>query len=303
MRRVRYSLVLSLGLLLLGPWAFAQSTATKPLRVVVSFSVLKDLVELIGQDQVAVQSLVAVGEDPHHFEPQPRDIEMVRAADLIFINGLGFEPWFSRLSKSSKASAKVIVVSAGIKVREGLFHGHHEIDPHAWNSPEKLKQYVDVIFKRLSTERPSSLGIFKNRADELVKNLEMIQQEFKEKFSKIPTKHKVILTTHDAAFYLCDEFGIEAFSPGGLTTSQEIRTQDFVRILQVIEARKIRTVFLEKGHFQVLSQKLSNKTKLKLASPLYLDGLSGVEGPAGTVLRMIRHNLGEIYLALSGANQ
>lgn len=301
MIRLRYLVVLMAGLLFLESSGFAGSAASEPLKVVVSFSVLQDLVQQIGDDQVEVRSLVPVGEDPHHFEPQPRDIEMVRKAELIFINGLGFETWFSRLIKSSKTSAKVIVASARVKAREGVFHGHHEIDPHAWNSPEKLEQYVDVIVNRLSLERPGSATAFKKRADELVKNLELIQQEFKEKFSKIPVSQKVILTTHDAAFYLCDEFGIEAFSPGGLTTSQEIRTQDFVRILEVIENRKIRTVFLEKGHFQILTQKLSNKTKLKLASPLYLDGLSGAGGPASTVLRMLRYNLGEIYSALSGA--
>src|SRR5690606_4255294 len=54
-----------------------------PLDVVVSFSVLADIVEQVGGDRVSVTSLVPVGGDAHTFDPSPDQIAAIADADLI----------------------------------------------------------------------------------------------------------------------------------------------------------------------------------------------------------------------------
>ena len=52
------------------PAQYASAT-TSPIRVVVSFSILKDIVQEVGGTQVVVSSLIGPDSDAHVFEPSP----------------------------------------------------------------------------------------------------------------------------------------------------------------------------------------------------------------------------------------
>ena len=56
-----------------------------------------DMAKVIGGDMIDVSSIVPVGSDPHLYEPTPSDIGKIKSADLIFINGLTFESWLTKL--------------------------------------------------------------------------------------------------------------------------------------------------------------------------------------------------------------
>src|SRR5262245_52889070 len=83
----------------------------KKLNVVVSFSILADVVANVGGANVEVHTLVGPDADAHVFEPTAADARAVAAADILFINGLGFDTWATKLAKSSGSRAKIIVLS------------------------------------------------------------------------------------------------------------------------------------------------------------------------------------------------
>ncbi|MEM6382601.1 MAG: zinc ABC transporter substrate-binding protein [Pseudomonadota bacterium] len=115
--------------------AFAQD---EPLKVVASFSILADMVSNVGGDLVKVSSIVGPDEDAHVYEPVPTDVVGVTEADLVFINGIGFEGFMERLVESSGTEAAVVTVSDGIDVIEneddhddhGDEHASHDDDDH-----------------------------------------------------------------------------------------------------------------------------------------------------------------------------
>ena len=106
--------------------------ASEPIRVVASFSILADMVNVVGGDAVTVTSLVGPNEDAHVFEPVPADAATVAEADLIVVNGLGFEGSIDRLIEASGTSATVAVASDGIDVLMSDDDGHvdHARDDH-----------------------------------------------------------------------------------------------------------------------------------------------------------------------------
>ena len=63
-----------------------------PLAVVSSFSILGDVAKQIGDDKVAVSSLVGPNQDAHAYQMNSSDLKKIRAAKLVLLNGLGFEP-------------------------------------------------------------------------------------------------------------------------------------------------------------------------------------------------------------------
>ena len=94
---------------------FTLAYAASPIPVVASFSVLGDLVKVVGADRVTVTMLVGYDEDAHAFEPKPSDAKKIVASQLMVINGLHFEPWAVKLAKSASYKGDILIASKGIK--------------------------------------------------------------------------------------------------------------------------------------------------------------------------------------------
>ena len=55
---------------------------------------------------------------PTSIRRRPADAKKVADAKVVFVNGLGFEGWMSRLVKASGTKAPLVVATKGIKPRE-----------------------------------------------------------------------------------------------------------------------------------------------------------------------------------------
>ena len=98
------------------------------LPVLASFSILADLTREVGGERVDVASLVGSDQDAHVFQPAPQDVKKLAAAKVFVVNGLGFEGWLNRLSKSSGFKGQTVVASQGVKpltlAEDDHDHGH-----------------------------------------------------------------------------------------------------------------------------------------------------------------------------------
>src|SRR5438105_13720534 len=80
------------------------AAAASPVRVVVSFSILEDIVRRIGGSEIVVTSLIGPDSDAHVFEPRPDQARLLAQAQLFVINGLGYEGWLTRLMRSVQSA-------------------------------------------------------------------------------------------------------------------------------------------------------------------------------------------------------
>jgi zinc/manganese transport system substrate-binding protein len=65
-----------------------------------------------------VGTLVGPNGNAHIYAPSPVDVRKVADANVVLVNGLGFEGWLDRLVKASGTKAPIIVATNGIKPRE-----------------------------------------------------------------------------------------------------------------------------------------------------------------------------------------
>ena len=65
-----------------------HANAAEALPVVASFSILGDLVKVVGGDRVTVTTLVGPDEDAHSFEPKPTDAKFKKIADTVRTAGV-----------------------------------------------------------------------------------------------------------------------------------------------------------------------------------------------------------------------
>lgn len=71
--------------------ADAEAGGGGPLQVVVTTSILRDVVETLVQDDGEVVVMIPPGVDPHAFEPSAQTVAALRGADLVVANGLWLE--------------------------------------------------------------------------------------------------------------------------------------------------------------------------------------------------------------------
>src|SRR3954471_18503916 len=100
----RYVLCAAMAALLAG----GVARADERIGVIATFSILGDLVKNVGGDRIEVTTLVGPGGDAHVYTPSPADVKKVAAAKAVFINGLGFEGWITRLVKASGSKAPTV---------------------------------------------------------------------------------------------------------------------------------------------------------------------------------------------------
>ena len=71
-------------------FAWIAPTNAKPLEVVASFSILGDMTERVGSEDIKLTVLIGPDSDAHGFEPTPADARRLAAADIILANGASF---------------------------------------------------------------------------------------------------------------------------------------------------------------------------------------------------------------------
>lgn len=282
--------------------------AEAPIHVVASFSILGDMVKNVGGDRVRVTTLVGPDGDAHAYEPTPAAAKAVRAADLVVVNGLGFEGWLDRLIAASGYRGTVVVASSGVKPREMKEepgHGkkdahddHEETDPHAWQSLANGRLYVDTIAKALSAVDPAGASYYGERAAVYAQQLTDLDAWAKAEFSAIPDGKRRMITSHDAFGYLGDAYGIEILSPMGIGTGSEPSAAGVKKLIKQIKAEKIAAVFVENISNPRMIEQIAKESGVKIGGELYSDALSGTDGPAASYIEMFKNNVTQIVATM-----
>ncbi len=270
----------------------------KPLSAVASFTILADMVRVVGGDKIQVASLVGPNGDPHSFEPTPSDARTLKDADIVFVNGLGLEGWMERLIVASGQKRAPVVASDGITTRKMDEDGRTILDPHAWNAAANAIVYVHNIAKALSEADPADAGFFDARAEAYVAQLSALDRRAKTEIAALPATRRKILTTHDALGYFAAAYGVEILSPLGFSTEQEPSAASMAALIQQIRKERIKTYFLENSNDPRLIQQIARATNAQPGGDLYVESLSKADGPAASYLTMFQHNLDLILRAM-----
>jgi zinc/manganese transport system substrate-binding protein len=277
----------------------AQANAAEQLPVVASFSILGDLVQVVGGDRVKVITLVGPNEDAHAFEPKPADVKAILGAKLFVINGLNFEPWAQKLAKSANYKGATLVVSQDIKPRAmppepGHKHSHAETDPHAWQDPTNVMTYVKNIAKSLSEADPAGASSYKNNSDIYIQALTALDQFGKNQFASIARPKRQVITSHDAFGYFAARYQIKFLAPQGINADAEPSAKEVAMLIRQIKRDNIRAVFVENMSNPKLLAQITRDTGVTLGPQLYVDALSGPNEPGNTYLKMMRHNMTQL---------
>lgn len=278
------------------------ATADEPVPVVASFSILGDLVQVVGGARVQVTTLVGPNADTHSFEPKPVDAKTILKARLFVINGLSFEPWAEKLAKSAAYQGVTVVASRGVKPLQmedsGDNHGHQEIDPHAWQNPENGLLYVQNIVTALSKVDPAGASTYQANAARYAKVLQDFDAQAKAQFAALPSAKRKVITSHDAFGYFAAHYQIKFLAPEGINADTTPSAKHVAELIRQMKREKIRAVFVENMSNPKLIAQIGKDAGVTLGGTLYSDALSGPTEPGSSYLKMMQHNVTQLLAGM-----
>lgn len=155
--RIRMSLILVAAgaMLALAPGAGAKA----PLQVVAAENVWGSIAAQIGGDRVQVTSIVAnPATDPHDYEPTAVDARTLAEANLVIVNGIGYDAWAPKLLAANPVKGRItLTVGDVVGVKPGG-------NPHRWYSPANVVQVAAAIAAGYARLDPEDHAYFAQQA-------------------------------------------------------------------------------------------------------------------------------------------
>ena len=278
--------------------------ANAALRVIASFSVMEELVKRVAGDSVSVNVIVPAGEDVHRWELTPPNVLALEDTHIVFYNGLGLEPWIRHIEAMSDDQLTLVEVAkkadyTPLLISTGQYKG--EPDPHMWMSPDGAAAYLDVIAETLAEHLPEQAEAFFARAEEARNALANLSLEVKERLDGIPQTNRTLVTSEASFGYFARAFSFEAQGVWGVNHETHGNAQAMAKMSEQLASKRPSALFFESTTPSIHMDALAREHSLPLAGPLYVDSLSGVDGPAANYSAMLRHNAEIMHTALGGA--
>lgn len=276
--------------------------AQAPVKVVASFSILADMVKNVGGEHVEVTALVGPDGDAHVYQPTPADARAVASAQVLVVNGFGFEGWMDRLVKAAAFKGVRMVATEGMtsysmtEIEDGK--KTKVTDPHAWQDLQRGMVYVRNIVDGLAKADPARAPLYRANGDAYLAKLRELDAWIVAELAAIPKEKRQVITSHDAFAYFGRRYSVSFKAPVGFSTESEASAKDVAALIRQIERQKIRAIFIENMSDPRLLQQLASEAGAAVGGTLYADALSSSEGPAPTYIDMFRHNVGQLVAAM-----
>lgn len=118
----------------------SASDSSGKLNVAAAEDFWGSIAEQLGGNQVEVTNIITnPAADPHDYEPTSEDARTMAAAQMAIVNGIGYDPWASKLLAANPEPDRVELTVGDLL---GLKDGEN---PHQWYSPTSVQKVIEEI--------------------------------------------------------------------------------------------------------------------------------------------------------------
>lgn len=286
------------------------------LKVVATFYPLGYFAGVVGGPvAVDVSVIVPTGVEPHDYEPTPKDIASMYAADVVVLNGAGIDAWATKIRPDlENKGVKVVVMSESLGF-EGATRcsqlamgddlqgrcasrGQGVIDPHFWLDPKLAEQEISALMNVFIQVDEKNKDEYTRYADGYIKNLQLLDQSYRD--GLMMCANKTIVTSHNAFGYLAKEYGFNALSITEFSPESEPSTRQLADLAALAQQKNIRYIFFETLVSPRLAQTLADEIGAQTLVFNPLEGLTDEEIIQGkNYISVMRENLNNLRLAMN----
>lgn len=215
------------GVAVLGLSACASGSAEATgedgvLTVVTTTSVYADVVREIGGEAVAVDPVVdSPAQDPHSYDATDQDRLAVQDADLVVLNGGGYDVFMEDLAARGDTPVVEAYVVSGLAgappepAHEGHEHGGHEhgeSSEHVWYDLDAMDNVAHAVADRLAELDPEGASVYEANAGTFADQLGALRQ----RIGQVPADNAAFVATEPVVVHLLEDAGLHDDTPAEL---------------------------------------------------------------------------------------
>jgi len=248
----------------------------------------------IGGDRARTLVLAGQGQNPHNYEPTPRQISGLAGAGAWILSGAEFEITLRPKIEKLFPALPIIDGAAGVVLRKPDAHDddddehgqYAEFDRHTWLGREPAKILAAHIRDTLSTLDPTGAEFYTENYINLVQE---IDAEFAVLRGKLaPLRGSNVFVYHPSFGYFLDEFGIkqQAVETGGKTPGP----RELSRLIALAQQERPAAIFVQAQFPVSAAQTVANAVGAVTISldPLAQDWLANIRRMGDALLDSAR---------------
>jgi zinc/manganese transport system substrate-binding protein len=160
----------------------------------------------LGGNHANVQSVVSdPNADPHEYESSTNDARAFATANLVILNGAGYDDWGKKLLQASPNQGRQVLDVAGLLGKKA------GDNPHFWYDPDYVVRVADRITAEYRSLDSADSGYFDHQRAVFANALQPYQVrlgEIKSKFGGVP-----VGATESIFAYMAGYVGLKLISP------------------------------------------------------------------------------------------
>ena len=176
------------------------------LNVVAGENFWGSLASQLGGNRVNVTSIVSdPNADPHEYESSTANARSFAAANLIILNGAGYDDWGNKLLAANPEAGRQVLTAATLL---GKKTGDN---PHFWYNPDYVYKMVDQISAEYESIDPAHAGYYRSQHATVEASLNPYRQRLG--YIKSHFGGTRVAATEDIFAYLASYTGLNLVSP------------------------------------------------------------------------------------------
>lgn len=273
--------------------------------VVVTTNILGDVVTRLVGGAAEVVTIMPVGADPHDFQASARQVDTIRSANVLIVNGAGFEEGLLDVIDSAEsdgvATFEAIRAVPTVETDEQDHDDHEGDDPHFFTDPARMaiaaRAIADFVIANVAGLDTDAVEA---SATAYVAELESLDAEVEALIEGIPTGDRVLVTNHEVFGYFAARYGFElvgAVIPGASTTDGA-SAGALAALAETIETEGVDAIFADTSSSSELVEILADEVGDIEVVELFSESLGDADSAGATYVAMIRTNAERIAAAL-----
>lgn len=234
-----------------------QSTSEKNGTIEVAASVNQwgTVAKALGGDNVNVTSIInSTNVDAHDYEPTTSDIAKLQKAQVIIVNGAGYDAWAVKAAQTANA---IIVNAAEIG---GVNDGEN---PHVWFSADVRKAVAWAITEAYEQADAAKKNDFDKMNDQWTAEENNVESKIAEVKQK--TDGLAYAATESVASYLAEDMGLADATPSGYARAtaneSEPTPTDIKQFTDALKAGEIKLLVVNTQEESELTGKITDAAK------------------------------------------
>jgi zinc/manganese transport system substrate-binding protein len=286
-----------------GALGFAESVSEPSglrLAVVVTTTILADMVRNVVGDAAHISVLIPSGADPHDFRASARQVAQMVRADLVVAHGAGLEEGLASVL-ASVAGDGANVLSLTPLLAPLSYNGGPAFDPHTWLDPLRMAAAAHLLANALAHICPREERNFRPAAAAYARRLRAADAQIQAVVATIPAGRRKLITNHDSLAYFADRYGFEVVATvvPGPSSARAPSSRQLARLVQLLDAAGVRAIFAETTQPATLALALAAEASGGVQVVELFTGSLGAPGSgADTLIGMLQTNAERIAAAL-----